>query len=506
VSVWSEGYVSDIGYTYGYYPELNPLRVRLALLHAGWHVPEVKHACDMGFGQGISINVHAAASGVQWLGTDFNPAQVSFAAALAQAAGTDVRLDEQAFADYCARTDLPELDFIGLHGIWSWVSEVNRQVLVDWCRRKLRPGGVLYLGYNAMPGWASAAPLQRLMADRQKALAPPGDSQAAKVEASMAFVDALMAARPAFAAALPEAARKFDALKPQDRNYLAHEYFNQNWSPMYFGDVATQLAPAKLQYACSARYLDHIDALNLTAAQHGLLAQIPDPVLRETTRDFIVNQQFRKDYWVKGARRMSPIEQSEALRQQRVVLAVPRAEVTLQVTGALGAAQLNESVYTPLLDAMADHGVRSLGELEPLLAPRGIGFAALVQAVMVLVGQGALAPAQDEPATVAARPACQRLNQHLMQQARAHANISTLASPVTGGGVGVSRSAQLMVLAVQQGHRDAEACARQALQMLRSPGDNAAPAANAEQLALLTTQARQFLARQWPMLQALQVV
>jgi hypothetical protein len=62
--------VSDIGYTYGYYPELNPLRVRLALLHAGWHVPEVKHACDMGFGQGISINVHAAASGVQWLGTD----------------------------------------------------------------------------------------------------------------------------------------------------------------------------------------------------------------------------------------------------------------------------------------------------------------------------------------------------------------------------------------------------------------------------------------------------
>jgi hypothetical protein len=26
---WTAGYVADIGYTYGYYTELNPLRVRL---------------------------------------------------------------------------------------------------------------------------------------------------------------------------------------------------------------------------------------------------------------------------------------------------------------------------------------------------------------------------------------------------------------------------------------------------------------------------------------------
>jgi len=32
---WTAGYVADIGYTYGYYQELNPLRARLALLNAG---------------------------------------------------------------------------------------------------------------------------------------------------------------------------------------------------------------------------------------------------------------------------------------------------------------------------------------------------------------------------------------------------------------------------------------------------------------------------------------
>ena len=62
---WSEGYVADIGYTYGYYTELNPLRTQLAMLNAGVAVPEIKTACELGFGQGVSVNVHAAASATE---------------------------------------------------------------------------------------------------------------------------------------------------------------------------------------------------------------------------------------------------------------------------------------------------------------------------------------------------------------------------------------------------------------------------------------------------------
>lgn len=43
--------------------------------------PEVGSACELGFGQGMSANLHAAASVVQWSGTDFNPAQAAFARA-----------------------------------------------------------------------------------------------------------------------------------------------------------------------------------------------------------------------------------------------------------------------------------------------------------------------------------------------------------------------------------------------------------------------------------------
>jgi len=90
--------------------------------------------------------------------------------------------------------------------------------------------------------------------------------------------------------------------------------------PMSFARMAEWLAPAKLSYACSAHYLDQIDAINLSAEQQALLKDIPDPMFRETVRDFCVNQQFRRDYWVKGLRRLSMLEQGEAVRAQRVVL------------------------------------------------------------------------------------------------------------------------------------------------------------------------------------------
>jgi hypothetical protein len=38
------------------------------------------------------------------------------------------------------------------------------------------------------------------------------------------------------------------------------------------------------------------------------MAEIPDTMFRQTVRDFMVNQQFRKDYWVKGARHLSLLE------------------------------------------------------------------------------------------------------------------------------------------------------------------------------------------------------
>jgi hypothetical protein len=95
-----------------------------------------------------------------------------------------------------------------------------------------------------------------------------------------------------------------------DRHYLAHEFFTHDWRVMPFSDVARSLDDAKLNFVASAHLLDHVEAVNLTEAGHKLLSSISHPVLRQSVRDYFVNQQFRRDIFAKGYRRLTPLEQN----------------------------------------------------------------------------------------------------------------------------------------------------------------------------------------------------
>ena len=507
---WTAGYVADIGYTYGYYTELNPLRLRLAFLNAGLVAPEVGVACELGFGQGVSTNLHAAASVTQWYGTDFNPAQAGFAQELAQASGAGAQLYDEAFAAFCQRPNLPEFDYIALHGIWSWISDENRAVIVDFIRRKLKVGGVLYISYNTQPGWAAMVPMRDLLAEHAEVLGSDGSGIIQRIDNALAFAQQLLAVNPLFARANPQVAERLKKIQEQNRHYLAHEYFNRDWQPMAFARMVDWLAPAKVQWACSANYLDGVDTINLTGDQQALLASIPDPMFRQTVRDFCVNQQFRKDYWVKGARQLAPLERAEQLRQIRVLLARPRGEIQKKVQGSLGEATLQDSIYDPVLNALADHKPRTLAQLEQAVAPAKVNFAQLLQACIILSANDTLVQVQDDATVTKARKQTERLNPHLMRKARSANDITVLASPVSGGGVNVSRFAQLFLLARLHGHKEPAAWAQFAWQQLamqnqRLLKDGKALDTPEDNLAELQQQAGQFAASQLPVLKALQV-
>ena len=93
---WTSGYVTELEYTHGYYRELSPSLLRLACLSGGIAPPSTKslNYLELGYGQGLSINVHAAAVDGEFWGTDFNPTQVAHARALAEAAGSGAKLFE----------------------------------------------------------------------------------------------------------------------------------------------------------------------------------------------------------------------------------------------------------------------------------------------------------------------------------------------------------------------------------------------------------------------------
>jgi SAM-dependent methyltransferase len=509
MSNWTSGYVADIGYTYGYYIELNPERVKRAFLNAGLVAPEFGSACELGFGQGLSANIHAAASVCSWHGTDFNPAQAGFAQELVAASGANAHLYDEAFDEF-AKRDLPEFDYIGLHGIWSWISDENRNVIVDFIRKKLKVGGVLYVSYNTLPGWAAFTPMRHLMTEHAEIIGAEGVGIVGRINGALDFTEKLLATNPLFIKANPLIQDRLDKIKGASRDYLAHEYFNRDWHPMHFATMAKWLEPAKLTYACSAHYLDHLDALNLTIDQQKFLGDIHDPIFKQTVRDLMVNQSFRRDYWVKGDRRLTPFEKAQGLRDQRFVMTAHRPDVNLKVSGSLGEATLNESAYAPVLDLMADHKVRSMAQIEYAVKEVGVNFAVLNEVLLVMCGNGTLSVVQDESAIIKAKKHTDKLNTHLMHKARSSNDISFLASPVTGLGYRVWRFQQLFVLAMQQGKKKPEDWANFVSEILNAQGQKIIKEGKQletldEQLLEINTQANEFAVKLLPILKALQI-
>jgi hypothetical protein len=280
---------------------------------------------------------------------------------------------------------------------------------------------------------------------------------------------------------------------------------------MPFSAVKQWLEPAKVQYACSANYVDHVDALNLTPEQQAFLNELPDAMFRQTVRDFMVNQQFRKDYWVKGARRVNPLQQSEALMQQRVILISPREDVQLTVQGAVGEAKLSEGVYNPLLEALANHKPQSVQDLIKTLPGQANALGTVVQALMVLTAQGHVHPVQAAEVSARAAPSSRKLNQYLLALAKGSADLSFLASPVTGGGIPLGRIQQLFLLSVAQGNNEPQAWVRDTWALLKSQGQRLVKAGqtiatDAENLAELNLMAAAFQTKELPVLRALQLI
>lgn len=511
MTTWTSGYVADIGYTYGYYNELNPNRATLGFLSAGYVPPSSGIHCELGYGQGLSINVHAAASGSTWYGADFNPSQAAFAQSLVSSSGSDAHLTDEAFADFCNRSDLPEFDSIGLHGILSWISDENRSFIVDFIRRKLRVGGALYISYNTLPGWATFAPMRHLLSEHASVMGSAGKGIVNRIDGALEFTQKLLDTNPLFARANPSVSDRLKQVTSQNRHYLAHEYFNKDWHPMHFATMKQLLSPAKVDFVCSAHYLDQIDALNLTADQQALLKEIPDMTFKESVRDFMVNQQFRRDYWIKGPRKLSSLEQTELIKQHQILLINFRADISLKISGSLGEANMSETVYAPILDLMSDHKIRSIQEITSAVQVKSVSFAQVVQAVIVLMGAGHVASVQSETQTRKAKQYSSKLNEALIDKAQFSSDITFLASPVIGGGILVNRFQQLFLRAMKNGMTQPKDWAKYvwsviSVQNQRLVKEGKTLETTGENIQELENQAKEFSLKRLPILRALEIV
>ena len=445
---WDMGYKSEILYTYIYFEATNPLWNKFIMAHSGLAFPDLSkggYACELGFGQGLSVNVHALTSNTEWYGNDFNPTQTRFAQRTASISDVkNVHLYDDSFKQLAERTDLPQFDYVYLHGIWSWISRENQQYIVDFLEKHLKVGGVVYISYNVSPGFQLVEPVRNLMKQFDDSMLAPTVDNDARMLAMQEYLVRLFKHSPSFLQANPSVVNYALEIFKKDAHYISNEYLNDDWDIIHFSDMAKNLERAKLDFACSATGTEHLDNINLTAEQQQLLAQYKGTPLYETTRDFIVNQQFRRDFFVKGSMKLSEEQQQEQLYATGVVLTVPAEDVAYTVNTRIGVANLKKEIYEPIVKLMSAHKVYTFGEVIKALTGKSAGKGAklteaqIFEALRTMTLLGTLQPAVKED-TISPEiiKHCQEFNRGVLLDA-AGTQINYLACPVIQGGMYVN--------------------------------------------------------------------
>jgi SAM-dependent methyltransferase len=369
MSGWGGGYVTDITYMTGYYRQQSPSVIALACLLGGVVSPlpgpdDPLSYVELGCGQGLGALV-LAASNPHWKVTaiDFNPAHVASARAWAAQAGIDnvnfLEADLSTLAEDPAAAQVPEADFVSMHGLWSWVPPAVQAGVVRLLRAKVKPGGAVHVSYNALPAWGGALGMQRVMRDCGRRLAARSDRQA---EEGLKLVQELQKADALQIIRLPWVNSLVERLATLPAPYLAHEYMNDSWAPCFHADIMASFAEAKLDWVGSASLIENFPELTLTAEQREVTQRFDDPMLRELVKDMCLDRSLRHDVYVRGARRMSPAARDAALMDVRLSLNISPDEMPYEADMPAGRAALNRAFYGPITEALAA-GSQRVGDL-----------------------------------------------------------------------------------------------------------------------------------------------
>ncbi len=447
---WSEGYVTDVPYENYYFGECSPLLLRFvallkgvrpAGLGAGWTY------VDLGCANGFSLCLLAAAAPEgRFVGVDFNPVHIHNGRTLAAQAELDnVEFVELGFGDL-DKLRLPPVDFAVLQGVYSWVNQANRAALQTFLGRAMAPGGLVYVSYNALPGWAPLQPLQELLRRSAQHWAGPAPM---RLEAGISLAHQLTAFDTGFFGQNPLAVQQLSNMEGHASAYLCHEYLNSGAEAFYHADVASALRGAKLDYLGSAVFVENHDDLVVSREAQELLDQLEEPDLKELGRDFVLNRRFRRDVFVRGRARLARQEHGLLLGRAQVARVVARPfDPTVLYRG-------NEtSLPEPLVEALGTAlagGPCSVAALHsrPELQPYGLLGVAKALGVLHSTSQieFVAAPSPANPPNV---EACRRLNQVLLMGLFSDRPPDALASPVARNGVRITPLEWLALRALQE--------------------------------------------------------
>lgn len=451
----ADSLLQGIDYPGGFYREQAPIHLGYICALNGVAGPTLEAPftyCEIGCGAGDTTALLAAANpSGQFYGIDLSPSHIAQATELASAG----RLANVSFiAADIAQIDsnaLPDFDFITLHGLYSWVPEPVQAAIRRFLAAKLKPGGIAYLSYNAMPGWGSAGTLRRFFTDHARRMT--GDA----LERSRQIVGQLTELRDQgapFFRENPTAAGILSHLQQADPRYIVHEYLGPSWQPRYFADVYDEMTAIGLNFVGEGGIVENLLEHSVMPEFVAGLRQESNRRERESLRDFIQNRFFRRDIYVKPNPEVTDTSSDNLLRQTLFGLIAAPVQIP-DTVNLVDAPRLHfEGAWFHRIKQLLAYKVLTLEEILADPALSACSDAELEEGVKLLSVGGFCAPfisREIEPP----RGPCEtiRVVPHFNQARLARYDWSapslTLASKVTGSGVSLNTLEAALLHAVQ---------------------------------------------------------
>ncbi|MBF0310006.1 MAG: methyltransferase domain-containing protein [Magnetococcales bacterium] len=264
--------------------------------------PHQASVLELGCGNGANLIAMAFhLPGSRFVGIDLSSVQIAEGRAWIQAAGLEnCELRCADLTDIAG--DAGSFDYIVAHGLYSWVPEPVRQAILRLCARCLKPGGVVSISYNTLPGWRFKGVLRDYLRVECADIADPKRRvQVARKALSQLAAQLGNSVGPVARLMRQEA----EGLLGRPDCYLFHEYLEAFNEPLLFETFVGQARSAGLAYMCDGDFGVSVP----DAREMAWLDEIGDRVARGQREDFLTLRSFRQTLLCRAdeARRDEPM-------------------------------------------------------------------------------------------------------------------------------------------------------------------------------------------------------
>lgn len=289
---------SELGYKSMPFPYTTPATLEAYAALVGVSAPNPKTARVLELGATYGGNIISQAlfnPDATFVGIELSQEQVEKGnEVIANAGLTNVSLIQSDIASI--GSEIGTFDYIIAHGVYSWVDDGVKDVLLRLIDEHLAEDGIAYISYNTYPGWHTMDEVRQLMmfSNRDKAQfnhkekVLHGKTIGSIVGSQILKYDNLKERNSKFLGALRSVMQK-------DEYYVGHDHLEPNNDPVYFYQFNDHLEAHKLAYLCDADLtLSMVRSFDADIADTLDKLALNDHVAQEQYLDFMLDTTFRK--------------------------------------------------------------------------------------------------------------------------------------------------------------------------------------------------------------------